>query len=171
MVTVTAQTAQKKVTKLLLDQVGNLLFGERPNLVSGERSLWRVPVWLSYPTIGPLGQVGTLDVDAETGEILYTQQLLEEIADRGNALGNFDKKPVIELADEIVLTLAEIKMDRVQNDRLGWLQAKGKREGLTKEEQSDLNNLMQIIQKGQLRKSEALAEAVRRGLREPLAKS
>lgn len=91
-VSVTAQlnvtdfTAQRKVSKLLLDDVGNLLYGERPSLVVGPRLLWRVPVWLALPTTGPLGQVGTLDVDAETGEILYTQQMLEEIAERGDAL-------------------------------------------------------------------------------------
>jgi hypothetical protein len=85
-VNVTAQTAQRQVTKLLLDQVGNLLYGERPSLVAGERLLWRVPIWLALPTTGPLGQVGTMDVDTETGEILFTQQLLDEIAEYGNAL-------------------------------------------------------------------------------------
>jgi hypothetical protein len=73
------------------------------------------------------------------------------------------------LSDEAVLALAESKMDKVQNERLGWLQAKGKRDGLTREEQYELLALMQIYQLGQLRKSEALAEAVQRGLREPLA--
>ena len=85
-VSVTDFTAQRKVTKVLLDHVGNLLYGERPSLVAGRRLLWRVPVWLALPTAGPLGQVGTLDVDAQTGEILFTQQALEEIAERGNAL-------------------------------------------------------------------------------------
>jgi hypothetical protein len=54
--------------------------------VAGRRLLWRVPVWLALPTTGPLGQVGTLDVDAQTGEILFTGQILEEIAERGNVL-------------------------------------------------------------------------------------
>jgi len=85
-VNITDFTAQRRVSKLLLDQVGNLLYGERPSLVVGRRLLWRVPVWLAWPTIGALGQVGTLDVDAQTGEILFTQQTLEEIAERGKAL-------------------------------------------------------------------------------------
>jgi len=85
-VNITDYTAQRKVSKLLLDHVGNLLYGERPSLVAGRRLLWRVPIWLALPTTGPLGQVGTLDVDAQTGEILFTQQILEEIAERGNAL-------------------------------------------------------------------------------------
>ncbi len=84
-INITNYTAQRRVNKLLLDRVG-LFYGEKPSLVVGERLLWRVPVWLSLPTTGPLGQVGTLDVDTQTGEILFTQQLLDEIAERGRAL-------------------------------------------------------------------------------------
>ena len=51
-VNVTGQTAQRKVSKLLLDEVGNLLYGEQPNLVVGTQLLWRVPVWLALPTTG-----------------------------------------------------------------------------------------------------------------------
>lgn len=85
-VNVTDFTAQRKVSKLLLDQVGNLLYGERPSLAVGRQLLWRVPVWLALPTTGPVGQVGVLDVDAQTGEVLFTQQTLDEIAERGNAM-------------------------------------------------------------------------------------
>jgi len=85
-VNITDYTAQRRVNKLLLDQVGNLLYSERPSLVAGRRLLWRVPVWLALPTTGPLGQVGVLDVDAQTGEILFDQQILNEIEERGNAL-------------------------------------------------------------------------------------
>ena len=92
-VNVTDFSAQRKVSKLLLDQVGNLLYGERPSLVGGRRLLWRVPVWLALPTTGPLGQVGTLDVDAQTGEVLFTQEILEEIAERGNALAQRTPSP------------------------------------------------------------------------------
>ena len=85
-VNVTAQSAQRKVSKLLLDYVGNLLYGERPGLVVGERLLWRVPVWLALPETGPVGKAGAIEVDAQTGEILYTQQLLDDIAERANVL-------------------------------------------------------------------------------------
>ncbi|MCI0698804.1 hypothetical protein L0337_43235 [candidate division KSB1 bacterium] len=76
--------------------------------------------------------------------------------------------PVSSLADAEVLALADAKMDPFQNERLGALQAKGKTSGLTPDERYELLALMQIYQLGQLRKSEALAEAVRRGLRKPL---
>jgi hypothetical protein len=71
-INVTAQTAQRKVSKLLLDEVGNLLYGEQPNLVAGTQLFWRVPVWLALPTTGPLAEVDYLDVDAQTGEIQFT---------------------------------------------------------------------------------------------------
>ena len=72
------------------------------------------------------------------------------------------------LSDAEVLAFADSKMDVVQNQRLGQLQAQGKAAELTEAERYELAALMQIYQLGQLRKSEGLAEAVRRGLREPL---
>ena len=77
--------------------------------------------------------------------------------------------PVSTMSDTEVLALADSKMDVVQNQRLGELQAKGKVVGLTHAERYELLTLMQIYQFGQLRKSEALAEAVQRGLRTPLS--
>jgi len=85
-VNITDYTAQRRVSKLLLDHVGNLLYGESPSLVAGRRLIWRVPVWLGLPTTGPIGQVGTIDVDAQTGEILFDQRVLDEIKERGDAL-------------------------------------------------------------------------------------
>jgi len=77
--------------------------------------------------------------------------------------------PVSSLSDAQVLALADSKMDPIQNQRLGQLQERGKANGLTEAERYELLVLMHIYQLGQLRKSEALAEAVQRGLREPLS--
>jgi hypothetical protein len=71
--------------------------------------------------------------------------------------------PVSTLADEDVLALADAKMDPAQNDRLGELQAQGKASGLTEAERVELLALLHLYQMGQMRKSESLAEAVRRG--------
>jgi hypothetical protein len=73
------------------------------------------------------------------------------------------------LSDTKVLALADAKMDPIQNRRLGELQAKGKAVGLSTDEWHELMALMQIYQSGQLHKSEALAEVVRRGLKPPLS--
>lgn len=76
--------------------------------------------------------------------------------------------PVSGLSDEAVLALANKKMDVVQNERLGYLQTKGKQQGL-EAERFELSALMQIYRLGQVRKSEALAEAIRRNLQKPFA--
>ncbi len=72
------------------------------------------------------------------------------------------------LTDEAVLELANTKMDVAQNERLGELQVRGKENGLTEAERVELLGLLHLYQVGQVRKSEGLAEAVRRGLRPPL---
>jgi hypothetical protein len=76
--------------------------------------------------------------------------------------------PVSTLTDEEVLALADAKMDPVQNDRLAELQTRGKAVRLTEAERVKLLSLLHLYQVGQWRKSEGLAEAVRRGLRTPL---
>ncbi|CCI19014.1 conserved hypothetical protein [Microcystis aeruginosa PCC 9807] len=78
-------------------------------------------------------------------------------------IGNQTK--VSHLLDSEVIELANLKMDAVQNQRLGELQAKGKNTGLTEAEGYELLVLISIYQMGQLRKSMALAEAVKRGLK------
>ncbi|MEI6445425.1 MAG: hypothetical protein WCO29_20425 [Nostocales cyanobacterium ELA583] len=69
------------------------------------------------------------------------------------------------LPDHEIIELANLKMDSLQNQRLGELQTKGKNTGLTEAERYELLVLMSIYQIGQLRKSAGLAEAVRRGLK------
>ncbi len=99
--------------------------------------------------------------------------LLDALEVMGLTWENFPEEslptPVAELSDEAVLVLASLKMDRDQNERLAKLQTKGKTTGLTEVERYELLALLQIYQLGQLRKSEALAEAVKRGLQEPLS--
>jgi hypothetical protein len=81
----------------------------------------------------------------------------------------FPQPPISVLPDEEVLQLADSKMDEDQNRRLGDLQTKGKAVGLSQAERYELSALLRICQLGQLRKSEAMAQAVQRGLRKPLA--
>jgi hypothetical protein len=83
---ITAFTAQRKVSRLVLERVSNLLCGEEPTLVVGDRVRWRVPVWLGFPKQGLVGKVGEIDVDVETGEILFDQRDLEEISERADDL-------------------------------------------------------------------------------------
>jgi hypothetical protein len=84
---VSAQAARQKVNGLVLDEVGTGVGGEEPALVVEQtRALGRVPLVLSLPFVGRLGQVGTLDVDAQTGEVLTNSKILKGIADYAERL-------------------------------------------------------------------------------------
>src|SRR5262245_23728032 len=77
-------------------------------------------------------------------------------------------KPVSELSDKEVLKLTELQMPPAQDRRLSRLLDRQQAGKLKAEERVELLTLMQVYQDGLLRKAQALAEAVRRGLREPL---
>lgn len=64
----------------MLDQVGNLLHGGEPELLVSEKLYWRVPVLLSTPRRGLVGQVGSIRVDAQTGEVQADDRSLKDIA-------------------------------------------------------------------------------------------
>lgn len=77
-------------------------------------------------------------------------------------------EPMSALPDADVLAIAESRMEPDQDRRFGVLLDKQQAGTLTDDERSDLLALMQVYQAGLLRKAQALREAVRRGLREPL---
>jgi hypothetical protein len=77
--------------------------------------------------------------------------------------------PVTTMSDAEVMALAQAQMAAQQGKRLDQLLAKQREDELTAPEQSELLALMQEYHRRWIRQSEALAEAVRRGLREPLA--
>jgi len=55
----------------LVQNAGNLLMaGEPSRMVSPLRAVWIVPVMLSYPGVGAVGQVGVVAVDEETANIV-----------------------------------------------------------------------------------------------------
>jgi hypothetical protein len=76
---VDAKTARRHVTAWLVSEVGNMLIGGSPRLVIGQRVVWQVPVILTSSDSGTAGQVGTVDVDAESGEVLVSDELRERI--------------------------------------------------------------------------------------------
>ncbi len=85
-VQVTAGEARRKVVRFLLDEVSYLLRPEQPALVKTDRLIWRVPIALTYPSRGIVGQVGHIDVDAETGRLLVTSEAIVEIKRNAHSL-------------------------------------------------------------------------------------
>lgn len=75
---------------------------------------------------------------------------------------------VTSLSDEDVLALTELQMLPAQDRRLSALLQKQQAQALSDPERAELLALMQVYQEGLLRKTQALREAVRRGVRMPL---
>lgn len=74
----TADVARRRANGWLLDNVGNLLIAETPELVIGDSLVWRVPVILTSPKQGHRGTCGTLDVDAVSGQVLADNTTIEQ---------------------------------------------------------------------------------------------
>ena len=73
-----------------------------------------------------------------------------------------------ELPDSEVLALSELQLTLEQDQRLSALLERQQAGTLQPGERGELAVLMELYQEGLLRKAEALQEAVKRGLREPL---
>ena len=68
---VSSEQACAAVTEFLLDHVGHLLgVGDPHVMVSAMRTVWIVPVQLSYLHTGVLGTVGVVAVDEELGQVV-----------------------------------------------------------------------------------------------------
>jgi len=78
------------------------------------------------------------------------------------------ERPVSSLSDEDVLALSKAQMRPAQGRRLSALLGKQREGELAESARSELLALMQVYNQLWIRQSEALAEAVRRGLRRPL---
>ena len=76
---VTAFSAQQHVTHYVMRELSTQLGGGTPELTVGERVYWSVPVVFTLPGHGVLGRVGTLQVDAGTGELLTNPQTEQEM--------------------------------------------------------------------------------------------
>ena len=78
------------------------------------------------------------------------------------------EQPVSSLTDKEILALADLQPSSAQNQRLAVLLDKQQGGQMTLTEHSELTSHGQVYEEGLLRKAQALHEAVRRGLREPL---
>lgn len=79
------------------------------------------------------------------------------------------EKPVSTLSDQDVLVLANTQMAEASGQRLSDLLQQQGEDGLSEAQHRELLALMQIYDQLWIRQSEALAEAVHRGLRDSLS--
>lgn len=83
---VSAFSARQKVTGFVADRISTNLAAGEPVLHVGDRICWNVPVILSLPPQGDLGEVGVIQVDVATGQLFITQSHIEEIIRRAAEL-------------------------------------------------------------------------------------
>jgi hypothetical protein len=76
---ITAFSARQRVSQYVMLELSSQLGGDTPELTVGERVWWSVPVVFTLPGKGVLGRVGTLRVDAATGELLTDPQTEREM--------------------------------------------------------------------------------------------
>ncbi len=89
-VPISALVARQKVNVLLLEHVSNLLLADNPTLIqtADGKWIWRVPVDLTFPSHGRVGRVGEVAVDAQYGEVQYTEATLSQIHDKTQQLAS-----------------------------------------------------------------------------------
>jgi len=78
---ITPFVARQKVTRFVVMEISTQLLGETPELVVGERLCWSVPVVLTSPARGIIGTVGSIAVDATTGELLVDDATVRRMTD------------------------------------------------------------------------------------------
>jgi hypothetical protein len=83
---VSPEVARRQANVWLLENVGNLLRAETPELVAGERLVWRVDIVLTSPTRGTVGRVGQLEIDSSTGDVMADAAPAQEIIAYAQAL-------------------------------------------------------------------------------------
>jgi len=73
-VNISAFAARQLANQYLLHRIGDQVGALEPELVVGERLFWRLPVQYAPSLLGPLGIVGHLLVDAQSGEVVIDDE-------------------------------------------------------------------------------------------------
>jgi hypothetical protein len=77
--------ARRRANGWLGEHVGNMVMAWRPTLMqlSDSRQVWRFGAFVGMLSSEPFGPIGFVDVDAETGEVLASEEEAERMAQRG----------------------------------------------------------------------------------------
>ena len=85
-VNISAYAARQKVNSFVLSEMSYLMHAGEPSLALSDSIFWRVPVILSLASHGDVGEVGVIDVNAETGQMSISPQLVAEVSARAEGL-------------------------------------------------------------------------------------
>lgn len=83
---VTGHAAKRRANAWLINDVGNMLMANAGELAQADaRWVWRFGVYMTGSSHEPWGPIGSIDVDAVTGEILHAERTKTALYDRGRA--------------------------------------------------------------------------------------
>jgi len=87
LLSIDAKEARRRVNRQIVPELGTGLMAQEPELAFvNEQITWRVPIILSLPWLGDLGQIGTVAVDARTGEINISPEAKERMITHASRL-------------------------------------------------------------------------------------
>lgn len=69
-ISISPEHVRRRVNGYLSREVALFAVADKPALVLGDHALWRVPVQLELRGLGAVGVIGSIDVDAVTGEVI-----------------------------------------------------------------------------------------------------
>jgi hypothetical protein len=83
-----SREARRIVSRFIHMDVSTQLHASTPILVIGRDGVasWRVPVHLTFPTLGDVGCIGYVHVDPLTGETDKTSDVIEKLQESADAL-------------------------------------------------------------------------------------
>lgn len=104
-VKLSADEAQKRCRIWLMDEINMGFVSGTPEFMIGEdgRAVWHIPIIRTAPHVGHVGEVGHVDMDVQTGEIVVEDDEIEMWYVRGDKLSH--KIPpfkLLSLPDEMV---------------------------------------------------------------------
>ena len=76
---ISATRARRTVNGWLFLKVSTSMLGDTPSLVVVDRVVWRVPILFTATHVGPVGTIGSVDVDVESGKILPETADIEDM--------------------------------------------------------------------------------------------
>ncbi len=79
--TVTAKEAHYKVRWWLRDNISMFVDADPPEFVIGERCMWRVPVYVAFASSPKYSNIGIVNMDATTGEMLDLENTKQAITE------------------------------------------------------------------------------------------
>lgn len=79
--------AKRRANVYLAMHVTMMTLPGTPSLVLCNRPVWRFPVYFNYPRLGEIGTLGSIEVDAQTGEVIQlTPEQIVTMQERANAI-------------------------------------------------------------------------------------